>query len=94
MVEVEDNGPGVPADQRDKIFEPFVSTKGAAGNGLGLWISAEIARRHGGSLAVDAARGGGAVFRLTLPIRQNAATIDDERAERHPAASARPATTH
>src|SRR5438067_3278716 len=69
VVEVEDNGPGVPADQRDKIFEPFVSTKGAAGNGLGLWISAEIARRHGGSLTVDAARGGGALFRLTLPLR-------------------------
>lgn len=94
VVEVEDNGPGVPADQRDKIFEPFVSTKGAAGNGLGLWISAEIARRHGGSLTVDAARGGGALFRLTLPIRQNPAKIDEERAERHSAASPRPATTH
>jgi signal transduction histidine kinase len=69
VIEVEDNGPGVPADQRTRIFEPFVSTKGVAGNGLGLWISAEIARRHGGSLTVDAARGGGAVFRLTLPLR-------------------------
>jgi signal transduction histidine kinase len=69
VIEVEDNGPGVPADQRDRIFEPFVSTKGSAGNGLGLWISAEIARRHGGSLTVDAAPSGGAVFRLTLPLR-------------------------
>jgi signal transduction histidine kinase len=74
VIEVEDNGPGVPADQRDRIFEPFVSTKGAAGNGLGLWISAEIARRHGGSLTVDAAPGGGAVFRLTLPLRTRTET--------------------
>jgi two-component system NtrC family sensor kinase len=69
VIEVEDNGPGVPPDQREKIFEPFVSTKGASGNGLGLWISAEIARRHGGSLTVHPARGGGAIFRLALPVR-------------------------
>jgi signal transduction histidine kinase len=69
VIEVEDNGPGVPADQREKIFEPFVSTKGASGNGLGLWISAEIARRHGGSLTVHPANGGGALFRLALPLR-------------------------
>jgi len=82
VIEVEDNGPGVPADQRDRIFEPFVSTKGAAGNGLGLWISAEIARRHGGSLTVDAARGGGAVFRLTLPLRTPRTEIPPARALR------------
>jgi signal transduction histidine kinase len=69
VIEVEDNGPGVPPDQREKIFEPFVSTKGASGNGLGLWISAEIARRHGGSLTVHSANGRGAIFRLALPLR-------------------------
>jgi len=69
VIEVEDNGPGVPSDQREKIFEPFVSTKGASGNGLGLWISAEIARRHGGSLTVHSANGRGAIFRLALPLR-------------------------
>jgi signal transduction histidine kinase len=69
VIEVEDNGPGVPPDQREKIFEPFVSTKGSSGNGLGLWISAEIARRHGGSLTVHPASGGGAIFRLALPLR-------------------------
>jgi two-component system NtrC family sensor kinase len=69
VIEVEDNGPGVPSDQREKIFEPFVSTKGASGNGLGLWISAEIARRHGGSLTVHSGNGRGAIFRLALPLR-------------------------
>ena len=94
IIEVEDNGPGVPAAQRDRIFEPFVSTKGAAGNGLGLWISAEIARRHGGSLTVLEARGGGAVFRLSLPLRQKAAKSDTERVARPTAAPSRATTTH
>jgi len=94
VVEVEDNGPGVPSAQRDRIFEPFVSTKGAAGNGLGLWISAEIARRHGGSLTVDEARGGGAVFRLALPLRQNAAKVEPDRVTRPTAGPARLTSTH
>jgi signal transduction histidine kinase len=67
-VEVQDNGPGVPAELRQRIFEPFFTTKGEGGNGLGLWISAEIARIHGGGLTVADAPGGGAVFRLTLPL--------------------------
>jgi signal transduction histidine kinase len=68
MVEVEDNGPGVPEDLREKIFEPFFSTKGEAGNGLGLWISSEIARMHGGELTVQRGPSGGALFRLGLPL--------------------------
>ena len=68
LVEVEDNGPGVPDEMREKIFEPFFSTKGDAGNGLGLWISSEIARMHGGSLTVHGGSAGGALFRFALPI--------------------------
>jgi signal transduction histidine kinase len=68
LVEVEDNGPGVPAELRTKIFEPFFSTKGEKGNGLGLWISSEIARVHGGALTVQQGSSGGALFRLSLPI--------------------------
>jgi len=93
FIEVEDNGPGVPLAQRERIFEPFVSTKGAAGNGLGLWISAEIARRHGGSLTVDEARGGGAVFRLALPLRQKGAAIEPDRVTRSTAAPVRATST-
>ncbi len=48
VVEIEDNGRGVPRHLRQRIFDPFFSTKGEKGNGLGLWISAEIARLHGG----------------------------------------------
>ncbi len=68
LIEVEDNGPGVPEELRSKIFEPFFSTKGDQGNGLGLWISSEIARLHGGTLTVHSGPSGGALFRLALPI--------------------------
>jgi signal transduction histidine kinase len=67
-VEVEDNGPGIPDELLEKIFQPFFSTKGEQGNGLGLWISSEIARMHGGSLTVHRGRAGGALFRLSLPF--------------------------
>jgi two-component system NtrC family sensor kinase len=67
FVEVEDNGPGVPEALRERIFEPFFSTKGEKGNGLGLWISSEIARLHGGEL-IATAGANGALFRLSLPI--------------------------
>jgi len=68
LVEVEDNGPGVRSELRERIFEPFFTTKGESGNGLGLWISAEIARLHGGELTLADAPGGGSIFRLSLPL--------------------------
>src|SRR3954468_21265700 len=66
LVEVEDTGPGIEPAIRTRIFEPFFSTKGETGNGLGLWISSEIARSHGGNL-VALAGAKGALFRLSLP---------------------------
>jgi signal transduction histidine kinase len=68
-VEVEDDGPGIPDELMARIFEPFFSTKGEKGSGLGLWISSEIARMHGGSLTVQRGGAGGALFRLSLPIQ-------------------------
>ena len=79
LVEIEDNGPGVPDELRMKIFEPFFSTKGDAGNGLGLWISSEIARMHGGALSVQRGTSGGALFRLELPIDARGAQAEGER---------------
>src|SRR5207248_800098 len=67
LVEVEDSGPGVPEALRTRIFEPFFSTKGEKGNGLGLWISSEIARVHGGELTAHPGEKG-ALFRLALPV--------------------------
>lgn len=66
-IEVADNGPGVPVPIRRDIFEPFFSTKGSRGTGLGLAVSRKIALEHGGDLTVDDNPGGGALFRLALP---------------------------
>jgi signal transduction histidine kinase len=65
-VTVEDTGPGVPPDKRDKAFRPFVSTK-SSGLGVGLAICRSIAEAHGGTLAFADAVGPGARVVLTLP---------------------------
>ncbi|MFF4332976.1 sensor histidine kinase [[Kitasatospora] papulosa] len=72
LVEVTDDGAGVPEAERDRIFERFVRLDDArsrddGGAGLGLAIARDVATRHGGTLAVGAASGGGARFTLRLP---------------------------
>ena len=66
VLEVEDTGPGIPADVRSRVLEPGVTTK-AGGTGLGLALGARIAQGHGGTLEVDTAPGGGALLRLRIP---------------------------
>jgi signal transduction histidine kinase len=68
IVEVRDEGCGIPSDDIDKIFEPFHSNK-SGGTGLGLYLSREIVERHRGSIEVLPRKGKGTVFRITLPIR-------------------------
>lgn len=68
-IDVIDNGPGVPEDQREKIFSLFESNKGSSGTGLGLPVSAKIMREHGGAIeVVDSTIGTGSCFRLRLPV--------------------------
>lgn len=64
---IADNGPGIPRDLVDSIFEPFVSTKGSAGSGLGLSICREIVTAHGGRIEVLNVQGEGASFLIELP---------------------------
>lgn len=65
-LEIEDEGPGIPAELKARLFEPYVTTK-AQGTGLGLAIALRICQEHGGRLEVlDGARGG-ALFRVSLP---------------------------
>jgi PAS domain S-box-containing protein len=67
---VADTGSGIPADKIRHIFDPFFTTKGSNGNGLGLWISREIASRQHGSLRVRSSTrkdASGTVFRFFLP---------------------------
>jgi signal transduction histidine kinase len=66
-VRIEDDGPGVDAAARARLFEPFATAK-AGGTGLGLAVSRRILERHGGSLALAGGGPGGAVFELTLPL--------------------------
>ena len=63
---VRDHGPGVPAELRQRIFDPFVTTK-TRGTGLGLAISRRIVELHGGELRVSEAPEGGALFLVRIP---------------------------
>jgi len=70
LLVVEDNGPGVPAELKDKVFAPYFTTKHAkGGTGLGLAIVHRIVSDHGGRILVTDARGGGARFTIELPLR-------------------------
>jgi signal transduction histidine kinase len=73
VVCVKDNGPGIPADEIDKIFQPFQKTRSRAaasqpGTGLGLAISKRIVQRHGGEIWVESTPGSGSSFFIALPI--------------------------
>ncbi len=69
-VTVADTGPGMDSYTLGRIYEPFFSTKGITGTGLGLWVSYEIVRKHHGSLRVRTRQGvsSGTVFRLFMPL--------------------------
>ena len=66
-VAVRDNGPGLPAEVRERVFEPFVSTK-PDGIGIGLSICRTIVEAHGGTIAVDTGTRRGAEFRFSVPV--------------------------
>jgi len=66
-IAVIDNGPGIPQDRQQKIFEPFFSTKGLRGTGLGLAVTQRIVEEHGGRILVESAEGKGATFTIVLP---------------------------
>jgi signal transduction histidine kinase/CheY-like chemotaxis protein len=69
VLEVNDDGPGVPEDVRTKVFDPFFTTKVVGkGTGLGLTVAYAIAQEHGGRISVDSTAGRGASFLLELPV--------------------------
>jgi two-component system OmpR family sensor kinase len=74
VIEVADDGPGVPVELREQIFERFVRGDGPAdravsgGSGLGLAIVSAVATSHGGSAEVAESDLGGALFRIRLPL--------------------------
>jgi K+-sensing histidine kinase KdpD len=68
VVRVEDRGPGIPAEQRERIFKPFVKLAAGGGAGLGLPISLAIVEAHGGRMLIEDAPGGGTIVVMELPL--------------------------
>jgi signal transduction histidine kinase len=67
VVAVEDEGPGVSPDLRDRLFQPFASGKGDQGLGMGLYMARIIVESHGGRIAASTGQRGGARFEVVLP---------------------------
>ena len=72
VVEVEDSGPGVPEEDAARVLERGWSTKATGGRGIGLALVGQVARKHGGTVGVDASPLGGARFTVTLGPPQGA----------------------
>jgi PAS domain S-box-containing protein len=91
VIEVADSGPGVPPEARERIFEPFVTTKGIGeGTGLGLFVCRNIVRDFSGRVTVGDRPGGGALFRVELPAAAGAVAP----AEQAATAPAAPSSGH
>jgi signal transduction histidine kinase len=68
-ISVKDNGPGIPSEIKDKIFQPFFTTKPTgSGTGLGLSLSYDIVKAHGGSLDFNSELGKGTQFIISLKV--------------------------
>lgn len=66
-LQVRDNGPGIPAEARERLFEAFISAARQGGTGLGLAIAAELVEAHGGTLSLKRSDASGTVFEICLP---------------------------
>ena len=71
LIRVADNGPGIPARSRERLFSAFQASERAGGTGLGLPVAAELVRLHGGTIALEPTEAG-ASFRLVIPDRPGA----------------------
>ena len=63
-----DDGPGIPAEIVDRLFEPFVTAGKPHGSGLGLAVVRKVVDDHSGTVTASKAEGGGAAFELRLPL--------------------------
>ncbi len=78
VVRVIDSGPGIPDKLKERIFEPFFSTKGAAeGTGLGLAVCRKLVEDHGGRIWTESSLDGGAVFLVSLPLEESEKCFDN-----------------
>ena len=78
IIEVQDNGPGVPESIRNSLFQPFVSEGKQKGSGLGLTLAQRIATEHGGEVVLITTGPGETIFRMTIArgiVQQSASDI-------------------
>jgi signal transduction histidine kinase len=69
LISIKDNGNGIPENIKDKIFQPFFTTKPTGqGTGLGLSLSYDIVKAHGGEIRVESSEGAGTVFTIRLNV--------------------------
>lgn len=71
LIFISDTGVGIPENIQSKIFEPFYTTKGENGNGLGLSIAANLIKQHKGGIYVDSIVSKGSIFMIELPVTRN-----------------------
>jgi two-component system, OmpR family, sensor kinase len=74
VIRVVDQGPGVPRELQERLFERFATGYGSQGLGLGLYLARRVAEAHGGTISVESVSGVGARFALVLPV-----DVDDQR---------------
>jgi two-component system NtrC family sensor kinase len=73
-IEISDTGVGISEEDLSRIFEPFFSTR-KKGSGLGLWVTQDIVRHHGGRIEVTSAVNRGSTFRVVLPLEPPSETV-------------------
>ena len=69
LVDIADNGPGIPEEGRGRLFQPFQFSTRRDGTGLGLTIARDLVQAHGGTLTLQRTGSGGSTFRMNLPAR-------------------------
>ena len=79
VIDIADNGPGLPPRARENLFRPFAASARPGGSGLGLAIARELMRLHGGDLVLVASTGSDTTFRVTMPAAKKAATKSSAR---------------
>jgi len=67
-ISISDTGQGIPPERIEQIFQPFFTTRGESGTGLGLYVSQRIIHNHGGSITVESTAGVGSTFTVSLPL--------------------------
>jgi signal transduction histidine kinase len=85
QIQIEDNGSGMAEETRLRLFEPFFTTKQNVGTGLGLWISKEIAEKHGATISVETSTDvehHGTKFTLSIPLQAESAMRPEKSANR------------